>query len=280
MTGTRSVFKVGARIGKELTVLGVLDKGAHDPVYIVWHHGAWCHMACKAFRSAPMAKREAEILSKLAHPNIVRFLGLSKPANLLIELLDGPILSQVIHRQAKKQLSVSDAVRVTIHLGAALAFAHSKGVLHLDVKPYNVIVAPGGRPVLYDFGSARFEGAPRPSLVAGTDPYIAPEECLREKKVTPAADVFGLGVTLYEMLTGEGPFREASRGQRFPQTKERPVPLRSRRQGVPASLDDLVLSCLARDPASRPTIAALLPALHGFIRRGPPMWPRGFQPEK
>src|SRR6202030_3005002 len=96
----------------------------------------------------------------------VRFLGLSKPANLLMELLDGPNLSQVIHRQAKKQLSVSDAVRVTIHLGAALAFAHSKGVLHLDVKPYNVIVAPGGRPVLYDFGSARFEGAPRPSLVA------------------------------------------------------------------------------------------------------------------
>jgi eukaryotic-like serine/threonine-protein kinase len=277
MTDTRQAFKVGDRIGKELTVLGVLDKGGHDPVYVVWHHGAWCYMACKVFGASRMAKREAEILLTLTHPNIVRSFGLGKPASLLTELLDGPILSRMIHSQPKKQLSVSDAVRVTIHLGAALEYAHTKGVLHLDVKPYNVIVAPGGRPVLYDFGCARLEGAPRPPLVAGTDPYIAPEECLRER-VTPAADVFGLGVTLYEMLTGELPFREGTRGQRFPQTKEPPVPVRIRRASVPASLNDLVLSCLARDPDRRPTIAALLPALHHFIRRGPPMWPNGFQP--
>jgi serine/threonine protein kinase len=279
MTDTRQAFKVGTKIGKELTVLGALDKGGEEPVYIVWHHGAWCYMACKAFKSSRRAKREADVLSTLAHPNIVRFYGLSKPANLLMELLDGPILSRMIQDQPKRCLAVSDAVRVAIHLGAALGYIHSKGILHLDVKPYNVIVASGGRPILYDFGCARINSAPRPSDIAGTDPYIAPEECLRES-VTPAADVFGLGVTLYEMLTGEVPFREASGRRRFPQTKELPNPVRRHRAGVPANLDDLVLSCLARDPASRPRIAALLPSLHRFIRRGPPMWPPGFQPER
>jgi serine/threonine protein kinase len=279
MSDRRQVFKVGTRIGKELIVLGVLDKGGKETVYIVWHHGAWCYMACKVFRSSRRAKREANVLSTMAHPNIVRFFGLSKPANLLTELLDGPVLSRMIRQQPKRCLGVSDAVRVAIHLGAALEYIHSKGVLHLDVKPYNVIVASGGRPILYDFGCARIKGAPRPSDIAGTDPYIAPEECLRES-VTPAADVFGLGVTLYEMLTGELPFREGKGRNRFPQTTEPPNPVRRHRAGVPASLDDLVLSCLARDPESRPRIAALLPALHGFIRQGPPMWPAGFQPER
>jgi serine/threonine protein kinase len=278
MKGARQIFKVGAKIGGELTVLGVLDKGGDEPVYVVWHHGAWCYMACKVFQSIRSARREADFLSRISHPNIVRFFGVSKPANLLTELLDGPILSRMIRTQPKNCLGVSDAVRVAIHLGGALDHAHAKGILHLDVKPYNVIVAAGGRPILYDFGCARLLAAPRPAQVAGTDPYIAPEECLREG-VTPAADVFGLVVTLYEMLTGELPFRESTRRHRFPQTREAPVPPRSRQAGVPASLNDLVLSCLARDPKSRPTIMALLPALHGFIRRGPPMWPPGFKPE-
>jgi len=279
MNDRQQAFKTGARIGDELTVLGVLDKGGEEPVYIVWHHGAWCYLACKVFRSSRSAKREADYLSAMAHPNIVRFFGLSKPANLLTELLDGPVLSQMIREHPKRRLSVSDAMRVAIHVGGALDYMHSKGVLHLDVKPHNVIVAFGGRPVLYDFGSARPVGAPRPSDISGTDPYIAPEECLRES-VTSAADVFGLGVTLYEMLTGEVPFREGNGTARFSQTKEAPIPVRRHRPGVPASLDDVVLSCLARDPQSRPRIADLLPSLHHFIHEGSPIWPPGFEPER
>ena len=279
MIGRRLGFEVGARISKKLTVLGVVDKGGEEPVYIVWHHEAWCPMACKVFRSSRRAAREAKILSTFAHPNIVRFLDLDKPAYLLTEFLEGPILSRLIRSRPQKRLSISDALRVTIHLGAALEHVHLKGFLHLDVKPYNVIIAPGGRPILYDFGSARRQGGPRPPLVAGTDPYIAPEECLRET-VTPAADVFGLGATLYEMLTGELPFREGNRRTPFPQTKERPVSVRSHQPGVPVGLDDLVLACLARDPDSRPMLGALLPDLHRFVRGGPRMWPLGFRPEE
>ena len=173
-------------------------------------------------------------------------------------------------------MSISNAIRVAIHLGAALHHIHRKGFIHLDVKPLNVIVVHG-RPILYDFGSARKQGAPRPSHVAGTDGYIAPEECLRGE-VTPACDVFGLGVTLYEMLTGELPFPRKTARQPFPQATASPIRLRRRRKDIPGALEEPVMATLAREPAQRPAIPALLPLLHGFIRSGPPMWPARFRP--
>jgi serine/threonine protein kinase len=272
------LLKVGDRIGPDLTVLGVMDKYRRNPVYIVWHHRSWCPMACKTFRSRQLAEREAKALSQLWHPNTVRFLGIDTawPAHILMEFLEGPTLGALIDSQ-ERWLSVSDALRIAIHVGAALSHVHDRGLLHLDVKPNNVIVARGGRPVLFDFGVARVQGAARPREIFGTDAYIAPEECLRQE-VTPAADVFGLGVTLYEMLTGEMPFTGRSPRNRFPQIRQSPVPIRRHRAAVPAPLDDLVLACLAREAADRPPIPVLLPALHEFIRSGPAMWPKGFRP--
>lgn len=272
------LLKVGDPIGSDVTVLGVMDKYRRNPVYIVWHHRSWCPMACKTFRSRQLAQREADALSRLAHPNTVRFLGFGagSPAHILLEFLEGPTLGTLIDTQ-ERWMSMPNALRVAIHVGAALNHVHDRGLMHLDVKPNNVIVARG-RPVLFDFGVARVRGAPRPTKIFGTDAYIAPEECLRQE-VTPAADVFGLGATLYEMLTGKMPFTGRSPRNRFPQTHQAPVPIRRRRSGVPAALDDLVLSCLARDAADRPDIPKLLPALHHFIRSGPAMWPGGFTPQ-
>jgi serine/threonine protein kinase len=273
------LLKVGDRIGPDLTVLGVMDKYRRNPVYIVWHHRSWCPMACKTFRSRQLAEREAKALSQFSHPNTVRFLGIGAgwPAHIVMEFLEGPTLGALIDSQ-ERWLSISDALRIAIHVGAALSHVHDRGLLHLDVKPNNVIVARGGRPVLFDFGVARVQDAPRPREILGTDAYIAPEECLRQE-VRPAADVFGLGVTLYEMLTGEMPFTGRSRRNRFPQTHQSPVPIRHHRATVPSALDNLVLACLARNAIDRPTIPILLPALHDFIRSGPPMWPAGFRPE-
>ena len=97
-------------------------------------------------------------------------------------------------------------VGISIHVGAALSHVHDRGLLHLDVKPANVVVVKG-RPILCDFGIARWQTDPRPNRVRGTETYIAPEECLLEE-ITPAADIFGLGATLYELLTGKLPFPE------------------------------------------------------------------------
>lgn len=148
----------------------------------------------------------------------------------------------------------------------------------MDVKPDNVIVV-NGRPVLFDFGSMREKTAPRPPNVDGTDPYIAPEELLLENS-GQAADVFALGVTLYEMLTGKLPFPERKIDGLLAQASRPPERLSRHRPKVRKKLEEIVLSCLARKPENRPSIRKLLPALHEFIQDGPLMWPSDFQAGK
>jgi serine/threonine protein kinase len=267
----------GTRIGSNLTVLDTVDGGGKEPVYIVWHHGAWCPMACKVFRTHDRALQEAAVLSALAHPYIVRLLGLEEPGLLLMEFVEGPTLASFIDSARGRRLGVSDAIRVAIHLGSSLQYIHARGFVHLDVKPANVILAGGARPILFDFGSARRIGEDRPTNVTGTDLYIAPEECgLGE--VTPAADVFSLGVSLYEMLTGEFPFGDGAPSEPFPQVSANVISARRRRPTLPAALDAVLLSCLSREPDRRPNLPDLILSLHDFISVGPKMWPDDFSP--
>jgi serine/threonine-protein kinase len=277
MSERDSQIKVGTRIGADLTVLGIVDDGGLEPVYLVWHHKSWCPMGCKVFKSTEQAQREAKILLALAHPNIVRCFGSYGSNSLLMEFLEGPTLHQLLNSRPKRRLGINDALRISIHVGAALAHVHDRGLLHLDVKPANVVVVKG-RPILCDFGIARWQADPRPNRVRGTETHVAPEECLLEE-VTPAADIFGLGATLYELLTGKLPFPEMGKGDPYPQILQAPSSLRQHRPAVPLELEKLVLSCLSRDPKARPNVAALLPSLHRYITGGPHMWPKGFRPE-
>ena len=267
-------IRSGSKIGDNLTVLHRLNGRTEDPVLLVWDHAAWCPIVCKMFGSRRRAHREATALSRLEHPNIVRCLGVHEPVYVLMEYLNGRSLSDVIESGPQARMGISDSIRVAIHLGAALEHIHAKGFLHMDLKPDNVMIVHG-RPVLFDFGSLRERSAKRPEQIHGTDPYIAPEEWLLEETGTPA-DVFSLGVTLYEMLTGKLPFGQAGFRMRR-QVATRPAPVKTYRPQIGRRLDELVLQCLAREPQARPTLAALLPALHAEIRSGPPMWPQLLQ---
>jgi serine/threonine protein kinase len=270
-------IQVGTRLGSGLTVLGIVDDRGDEPVYLVWHHKSWCPMLCKVLRSKEAAQREADILLAVTHPSIVRCFGVSGTTWLLMEYLEGPSLHQIVKRRPKRQLGINDALRLSIYVGAALSHVHDRGLLHLDVKPANIVVV-NGRPILCDFGIARRQAAARPNGMRGTEGYVAPEECLLEE-ITPAADVFGLGVTLYELLTGHMPFAKKTDAEPYPQILRPPSSVRQHRATVPVGLEKLVLSCLNRDPKARPTLPTLLPSLHQFISRGPPMWPTGFHPE-
>jgi serine/threonine protein kinase len=274
---TKSPVTVGTRIGTDLTVLGVVNDSGTEPVYIVWHHRWWCPMACKVVASARRAETESKIVSALAHPNIVRSFGVEQPNYLLMEFLEGPTLYQLAQSRPKKRLGISDALRVAIHLGSALRHIHERGFFHMDVKPPNIIVTHG-RPVLVDFGTARHEADPRPDAKIGTAPYMAPEECQLDP-ITSAADVFGLGVTLFELVTGHLPFPSGTKSEPYMQLTLAPRAVRSYRSAVPVRLDEIIRSCLAREPAARPRLASLLPALHNFVRAGAPMWPAGFHPD-
>jgi eukaryotic-like serine/threonine-protein kinase len=271
-----SKIQVSDRLGTDLTVLGIVDDHGDEPVYLVWHQKSWCPMLCKVVRSKEAAQREADIMLALAHPNIVRCFGVHESTFLLMEYLEGPNLHQVIKSRPKRRLSINDALRISIYVGSALSHIHDRGVLHLDVKPSNIVMV-NARPILCDFGIARRVTAPRPSGVRGTDGYVAPEEC-ELRQVTPAADIFGLGVTLYELLTGHMPFPKRSESEPYPQTLHPPSSVRQHQAAVTLGLEKIVLSCLGREPKSRPNLAALLPSLHQFIRGGPPMWPVGFNP--
>jgi eukaryotic-like serine/threonine-protein kinase len=271
--------EIGTKLGPDLTVLEIVDARGDEPVYLVWHRQSWCPMLCKVGRSKRAAQHEADVLTALSHPNIVRCFGLSEAVYLLMEYQEGPNLGAFVKTLSKRQLGVDDALRLSIYVGAALCHVHDRGLLHLDVKPSNIVIV-NGRPILCDFGIARWQTGPRPDGVVGTEAYIAPEEC-RLEALTPAADVFGLGVTLYELLTGHLPFPKKRKStERYPQLSQRPQTIRQHRRSVSPRLEKLVLSCLRRDPKKRPSLAQLLPALNRFIGRGPLMWPANFHPER
>jgi eukaryotic-like serine/threonine-protein kinase len=208
-------------------------------------------------------------LQALSHPNIVRGLGVEGQTHLLMEYLDGPTLRDFIRSRPRKRMSLSDAMRVAIHIGGALDHIHHRGFVYLDVKPSNIIIFDG-RPILFDVGTVQKQKKLKEAI--GTDDFMAPEQCSKGR-VGAYTDVFGLGVTLYKMLTGKLPFTGYSKKNPHPQLIRDPVPLKKHLPNAPASLDQLVLACLNRDPKQRPTLAELLPALHTYIRSGSPMWP-------
>jgi serine/threonine-protein kinase len=270
MSGCRSgVAAIGTKIGTDLTVLGVLDGGGPEPVYLVLQDQNWCPMACKVFPSFELAEREAGVLSTLSHPNIVPVLGAFPPGHLLMPVLDWPTLGELLKTvRGRRRLGISDALRIAIQIGSALNHVHDRGYLHLGVNPRNIIMTPGGEPILFNFGSARRIDAPRPADVIDNEACIASDE-YRSGESGTATDVFGLGTTLYHLLAGKPPFPARPRTIGTPALRVEPEPVRRHRRGVSAALENVVFACLERSPAYRPELYELLPALNDLIRSGP-----------
>jgi eukaryotic-like serine/threonine-protein kinase len=222
-------------------------------------------------------------LRAMDHPVLPRCFGANLETDrpyIVLEYVDGPRLSTVIRRQ--RLLGVEQVVPLLQQVTAALHYLHGKGLVHLDVKPKNVIMSPPPR--LIDLSVARgIEAARETRRPVGTDPYMAPEQCVPREEapapIGPATDVWGLGATLFHAVSGEKPFARGTGKDgagRFPQLVEGPKPLPSR---VPEELSRLIYETLDRDPASRPSCAevverlqplvAALPRKMTLSRRGP-----------
>ncbi|MGC5333846.1 serine/threonine-protein kinase [Micromonospora sp. DT62] len=218
--------------------------------------------------SVERIRAEARSAARLVHPNVafVHDFGTCGPGPegqvpyIVMELAEGETLAA--HLRAGP-LDWRIAVRVCAEVSAALAAAHAHGIVHRDVKPANVILTPAGVKVL-DFGIAAPSGTPDRSpegMVVGTPAYLAPEQ-LERAPVTPAADMYALGVLLYYCLTGRLPYQAGTTtptqllGARL---RQPPLPL-PEIEGLPPEVADLCASCLADDPADRPSslMAALL----------------------
>jgi serine/threonine-protein kinase len=197
--------------------------------------------------------REAQALAKLSHPNVVSVFDVGEVDGLpyiVMEHLPGFSLKQRIDRDGP--LSVADAVRLAVEIANGLAFAHSKGIIHADLKPSNVLLTDDGHAKIADFGIARApqEDAPTPQLFA-TAMYVAPER-VEGKAISGAADIYGLGLVLYEMLVGRPPFTSANPSVLLrDHVVRQPVPPSHLRQSLPRELDAVVMKCLSKDPSLR-----------------------------
>ena len=210
-------------------------------------------------------QREAKALEKLAHPNIVPFYGLERTEDdsyvLFERFIDGSTLKDILRQAPGHRLSMAESITYLKALCPALGYAHSYGVVHCDIKPGNVMVDQGGNIFLTDFGVARHADSSTTTFAgAGTAAYMAPEQ-IKEEEVTPATDIYALGVMLYEILTGRRPFLGAetadtsgkSAGERLREAhlKLQPPDPREFRPELPEPLTAAILKALNKDPRNR-----------------------------
>ena len=238
-----------------------LGAGLRYETYLAWDDHLRALVVVKLVRPDLVGDRgamdgieaEARHLDRLAHPMLLRSFGahLDGPRpHLVLEHIEGPRLSTLIRRFG---VVVEQLLPLALNLCAVLQYMSRERVVHLDVKPSNMIMA--GAPRLIDLSVARdFDDLGGLSAPVGTDAYMSPEQCEpgRSGDIGPAADMWGLGATLYEALARQRPFPED--GARYPQLRSRPAPLPD---SVPPALAELVLPCLAAEPADRPTATEL-----------------------
>ncbi|MEN9578116.1 MAG: hypothetical protein RJA70_1125 [Pseudomonadota bacterium] len=269
-------FALEAEVGRGTSgvVYRALDLTSNEPVAIKL-------LSSPGGPSSEGLLREAEVLQRLSHPNIVRIIAhgpLPHPAGAFIamEWLDGEDLRQ---RQQRLPLGLVQSLRLVAAVADALETAHQAGVIHRDIKPANIFLTYSGDPTnpapkLVDFGTAKQLEVSQleDTQIVGTPAYMAPEQVRGDARVGPRADVYSLGATLYELLSGQPPHQ----GPNFLATLARlattpPRRLSSLRPELPRELDHLVHQLLALCPEDRPARASdVARALrHALDRVGP-----------
>jgi formylglycine-generating enzyme required for sulfatase activity len=266
-------ISIGQTLLNQYRVDAFIASGGMGAVYKVWDLKRNVPLAMKVLHSdlaedPSMFKRfqrEANALKKLAHPNIVPFYGLFQTldfAFLLEHYIDGPSLKNILKQKQGKPMEVREALPYLKALCAALGYAHSYRVVHCDVKPGNVLIDHGGIVFLTDFGIARNAESTTTTMgAAGTAAYMAPEQ-IRGEAVSPATDVYALGVMLFEMLTGQRPFRGTEEGTekggvtaneriRYGQLYLVPPNPSLLNPGLSDFLAKVILVALAKDPSKR-----------------------------
>jgi eukaryotic-like serine/threonine-protein kinase len=269
-------FAEGDEIAPGRRAVHLLGGGRRYEAYLAWDDDLHALMTVKVVRPARLGHQgtldglagEARALDALQHPSLVRgfdaVLDGERP-HLVLEFLEGPRLSTYIRREV---VAIEQVLSLALQLASVLHYVGRREWVHLDVKPRNVIMA--GPPRLIDLSVARPVGeARRDAGPIGTAAYMAPEQCDpgRSAEIGPAADVWGLGATVYELAAGRRAFADprpdAERlADRYPQLAEDPAPLPPR---TPAPVAAAIRACLERRPADRPAAAELAADLEPVV---------------
>ena len=258
----------GTAVGR-FRIGGTLGRGAMAVVYLADDTELGRPVALKlladhaaeddAFRAR--FAREARMAARLSHPNIVQVFDAGEHEGrpfIVMEYVEGETLADTLAGEGR--LPPDRVVDIGRQCCAGLACAHGAGLVHRDVKPQNLLLTRDGTVKIADFGVAWALDQTRLTLtgsIVGTARYLAPEQTGGDQ-ITPAADVYALGVVLYELLAGRAPHEAGSLPELVTAKRTQAVaPLRTHRPDVPAPLDATVLGCLAVSPLDRPTAPTL-----------------------
>jgi eukaryotic-like serine/threonine-protein kinase len=217
--------------------------------------------------------REAETAAQLSHPNIVPIFTVDEREGLVFFVMayvDGDTLAKRL--SGNTRVPVPESIRLLTEVASALAYAHSRGVIHRDIKPDNILLSSdGGRAMVTDFGIARAistSGGADSRLTAtgvaiGTPTYMSPEQCAGDREVDGRSDLYSLGIVAYQMLSGDVPFRGTGTGALLVKhISEKPVPVTEHVPDLPPWLARIVMCLLEKQPADRfPDAGSLVRAL-------------------
>ncbi|NNE01405.1 MAG: serine/threonine protein kinase [Pirellulaceae bacterium] len=263
LTGKYKGFFLG-----KYKLLGHIGTGGMSSVYLAEHTGLHDRRAIKVLPKSRVKdasylarfKLEAKAIASLNHPNIVLAYDIDNEGDvhyIVMEYVDGIDLQVLVKRDGA--IDPSTAADLIAQSARGLAHAHEKGVVHRDVKPANLLIDQNGVVRLLDMGLALVAAGDEESLtvannenVLGTADYLAPEQALNSHTVDLRADIYGLGCTLYFLLTGKPPFSDGTLAQRIAKHQtEMPTPIRQLRPDVPGELEGICVKMIQKDPAYR-----------------------------
>jgi serine/threonine protein kinase len=256
-------FTPGENVGS-YRIIEKLGQGGMATVFKAYHPALDRYVAIKvlhpAFKEDPQFlqrfAREARVVARLEHSNIVPIYDFAEHNGqpyLVMKYIEGETLKARLQRSPLKK---DEALKTIMAVGAALNYAHGKGVLHRDVKPSNIMIAMDGEVYLTDFGLARMAEAGASTLTGdmlmGTPQYISPEQASGEKNLTACTDIYSFGIVLYEIVVGRVPFNADTPFSIIHDHIYTPLPLPSEvNPKVPLNIQQVLLKALAKNPEDR-----------------------------
>ena len=253
-------------IGEELggcKILSAIGGGGMGYVFKAYHKALDKNVALKVLTPALRESRElrerfareARIAGAVEHPNVVAIYSVGEEKGnsyIIMRYIEGASLYRVLSRQGMEPMPVA---RIGQHIASALAAVHAAGFVHRDIKPENIVMSEKGPAFLTDFGVAAGMGSAEPPGKGGSPAYMSPEQC-KGKPLDGRSDLYSLGVTLYQMLTGRRPFLATTApGLMLMHQQDDYPPIQSLRSEAPPELVYAIDRLLAKDPNKRPANA-------------------------
>jgi serine/threonine protein kinase len=271
---------VGKTIHERYQVLEHLGRGGLAVIYRAYDLKLDRYVAIKALSEhlrhdqnfVSRFQRESEALTRLHHPNIMSLVEVGEEQDapyMVMEYLSGDSLEHKLQGLNGRPMLLAEAISIAAQVASALEHAHAQGIVHLDIKPTNILLVEYGRVLLMDFGMSNAVGGEQTNALLGTPAYMAPEQAFGGK-ADHRSDIYSLGVVFYQMVTGRVPFEADTPLAVILKHLQEPLPLpRQFNPNLPEDVERILLKTLSKKPENRyQTAREMAEALNRSIAPG------------